>query len=51
MNTGKFENDFIFDIGKNQIHALNIVSPGWTSCLAIGDLIADLVEKENQEKT
>ena len=37
INSMKFENDFIIDKGKNHIHLLNIISPGWTSAMAIAE--------------
>jgi L-2-hydroxyglutarate oxidase len=37
MNSMKLENDFIIEKKDNHMHLLNIISPGWTSALAIAD--------------
>ena len=37
MNSMKLENDFIIEKKDNHMHLLNIISPGWTSAMAIAD--------------
>ncbi len=37
---GELERDFVVERCGPRLHALNVVSPGLTSCLALGDLIA-----------
>jgi len=45
INTKTLEllNDFHIIRKDNQLHYMNIISPGWTSALAMGDDIDNLV--------
>ena len=40
LPTGALEQDFVVLAKENSIHVLNAVSPGWTSSLPFGRLVA-----------
>jgi len=42
-NDKSFVTDFIFEKKDNHLHLLNFASPGWTSSLAIGDHVAEIL--------
>lgn len=44
VSQGRMVNDFVIATGQRSIHLLNIVSPGFTCCLAIADLVAESIE-------
>lgn len=37
LNNYNLENDFMFLVQKNELHILNMISPGWTSAMAIAE--------------
>ncbi len=43
--TMKMHNDFILEFGDNQLHILNIVSPGFTSAIPVGDYVVSEISK------
>jgi len=43
VNTLELLNDFHIIRNKNQLHYLNIISPGWTSSLAMGEDVHNLI--------
>jgi L-2-hydroxyglutarate oxidase LhgO len=43
LPTGKLEQDFIVTSQANATHILNAVSPGWTSCIPFGQMVAQRI--------
>ena len=43
LPTGKLEQDFIVTSQSNATHVLNAVSPGWTSSIPFGQMVAQQV--------
>jgi L-2-hydroxyglutarate oxidase len=41
LPTGKLEQDFVIEKLANSTHLLNVVSPGWTSCLPFSRYVAE----------
>lgn len=41
LPTGKLEQDFVVETLANSTHLLNVVSPGWTSCLPFSRHVAE----------